>query len=153
MGAFLGAFSFFVVQKRNNINIISGSCGSSSGHQVSFQLVGNWQLSTGQGEACDGDDAVTQNGSTVSQSRRLRRRSNVLYYHRRVPLDPVQRFGKPRISFSLGTADPKMARKKRDLEDLKFNAQFEKLREAPGNARLEERPFPPNRSSAWVRTM
>jgi hypothetical protein len=64
----------------------------------------------------------------------LRRRGNVYYYHRRVPLALVKRFGKALITFSLGTPDPKIARKKRDLEDLKHDALFEKLLATPAEA-------------------
>jgi hypothetical protein len=63
----------------------------------------------------------------------LRRRGNQFYYHRRVPLPLVDRLGKSTISFSLGTADPEVAAKKRDLEDLKYSAQFSKSLAAPAS--------------------
>jgi hypothetical protein len=65
------------------------------------------------------------------QDHHLRRRGNVYYLHRRVPLDLVKRYGKSQVSFSLGTTDLKIARKKRDLEDLKLDAVFDSLRAAP----------------------
>jgi hypothetical protein len=55
----------------------------------------------------------------------LLRRGGVFYYHRRVPLTAVGVVGKTIIVFSLRTRDPKTAKKKRDVEDVRWNAEFE----------------------------
>lgn len=56
----------------------------------------------------------------------LLRRGTTYHYRRRVPLPLVERAGKREVVFSLKTSDLKEARRKRDLEDVKFNALFEK---------------------------
>jgi hypothetical protein len=55
----------------------------------------------------------------------LLRRNGIFYYRRRVPLSLVEKFGKKVILFSLGTADPKEAKKRRALEAVKWDAQFD----------------------------
>jgi integrase len=67
----------------------------------------------------------------MPHSQHLRRRGNIYYLHRRVPLDLVAKYGKSQVSYSLGTTDLKKARKKRDLEDLKLDAEFDQLRHVP----------------------
>jgi integrase len=61
----------------------------------------------------------------VSQSQHLLRRNAVYYYHRRVPLPLVQKLDRKVILFSLGTKDLKEAKRRRAIEDLKWDAQFE----------------------------
>lgn len=68
-------------------------------------------------------------------------RGATYHYRRRVPLPLIERAGKREITFSLKTSDLKEARKKRDLEDVKFNALFEKwtvteVSDCPGNKQI-----------------
>lgn len=60
----------------------------------------------------------------MSQTHLLRRNA-VFYYHRRVPLPLVDKLGKKVILFSLGTKDPKEARKLRAAHDLRWDAKFD----------------------------
>ena len=51
------------------------------------------------------------------------------HYRRRVPQDLLQSFeGKKIIKFSLKTSDIKVARQLRDVEEVKWNEKFHKLR-------------------------
>jgi len=60
----------------------------------------------------------------VSQTH-LTQRNGVFYYRRRVPLSQVEKVGKKVVLISLGTKDPKEAKKRRAIEDLKWHAKFE----------------------------
>ena len=66
----------------------------------------------------------------MSQTHLLNRKG-VYYYHRRVPLPLVKKLGKKVILFSLGTTDLKQAKKRRALAELKWDAQFDALEQAP----------------------
>ena len=67
----------------------------------------------------------------MSQTHLLRRNA-VFYYHRRVPLPLVDKLGKKVILFSLGTKDPKEAKKLRAVHDLRWDAKFDAVSPAPG---------------------
>ncbi len=58
----------------------------------------------------------------------LRRRGARYYVRRRVPLDLVEDYGRPEISYSLGTADPREARRRVRAELVKLDADFARRR-------------------------
>ncbi len=66
----------------------------------------------------------------MSQTHLLRRNA-VFYYHRRVPLPLVVQLGKKVILFSLGTKDPKEAKKLRAVHDLQWDARFDAVGHGP----------------------
>jgi hypothetical protein len=61
----------------------------------------------------------------LSQTTRLIRRNGVYHYRRRVPDAFVEVFGKREIHVSLGTDNLAQAKRRRAVEDLKWDAQFE----------------------------
>jgi len=69
----------------------------------------------------------------VSQNHLLRRNA-VFYYHRRVPLPLVEELGKKVILFSLGTKDPKEAKRLRAAHDLRWDARFHAVGPGPGKS-------------------
>ena len=60
-----------------------------------------------------------------SQTHHLIRRGGVWYYRRRVPLALVASVGKKEIQVSLDTTDLADAKKRRAVEELKWNARFD----------------------------
>src|SRR5262249_17207567 len=62
---------------------------------------------------------------TVSGDQRLRRRNDVYYYRRRVPIHLVQKFGRKFVQLSLHTASFKEAKQLRTVKDLEWDARFE----------------------------
>jgi hypothetical protein len=71
----------------------------------------------------------------MSQTHLLRRNA-VFYYHRRVPLPLVEKLGKKVILFSLGTTNPKEAKKLRAAHDLQWDARFDAVNQGPGAPKL-----------------
>src|SRR4051794_30747718 len=56
---------------------------------------------------------------------RLSRPNGVWYYRRRVPLHLVKAFGKKVIQVSLQTGDLKLAKKRRTVRDIEWDASFQ----------------------------
>ena len=63
----------------------------------------------------------------VSDTHHLVRRDGVWYFRRRVPKPLVAALGKKIIQYSLDTSDKKEAKKRREIEDVKWSARFEAL--------------------------
>ncbi|WP_036289979.1 site-specific integrase [Methylosinus sp. PW1] len=63
----------------------------------------------------------------VSDTHHLVNRKGVWYYRRRVPKALVKAVGKAVIQYSLDTSKKAEAKKRRELEDVKWSAQFEVL--------------------------
>ena len=63
----------------------------------------------------------------VSDTHHLVRRNGVWYFRRRVPKPLVVALGKKIIQYSLDTSDKKDAKKRREIEDVKWSARFEAL--------------------------
>ena len=63
----------------------------------------------------------------VAETFHLERRNGVYYYRRRVPDHAVAAIGRRTIKYSLETSDKSEARKRREVEDLKWRARFESL--------------------------
>ena len=62
---------------------------------------------------------------SLSQSARLIRRNGVYHYRRRVPDALVNTIGKREIHRSLGTANLNEAKKRRAIEDIRWDARFQ----------------------------
>ena len=63
----------------------------------------------------------------MSETFHLERRNGVYYYRRRVPDHAVAAIGARTVKYSLSTSDKKEARKRREIEDLKWRARFEAI--------------------------
>jgi len=65
--------------------------------------------------------------SNVSDSHHLVKREGVWYFRRRVPQHLIAALGKKVIQFSLRTSNKSEAKKRREIEDLKWSAHFSEL--------------------------
>jgi hypothetical protein len=66
----------------------------------------------------------------VSANLHLMRRNGVYHYRRRVPDSGIAALGRKVIQFSLQTHDRREARRRCEIEDIKWTAQFESIANA-----------------------
>lgn len=78
----------------------------------------------------------------MSPTYHLFKREGVWNYRRRVPTSLIPLIGKKTIQFSIGTSDLKKAKKRRAVEDLKADAQFEAAEQKLQGAPKSSKPHP-----------